>query len=329
MKRSRSNQEMKNTRYKLDISEERLHLSFPAYFLIWLEWYGKENEKYDIVDRIVVHELRFQLQKGSRNIEGQGKIRRFVWIEEKDENGSIITFGAIFDEYKTEKTSYVAYLESSTHGTSMVKPILRAYAEFISLITKGWILHIWADALKPGETYLFRNALHLPKTSEELREMYSALLKQSKFSGKNYEYQFDMPPLPQFGKKIEEDTIKLFNELQENFSEGIKKLNAQFVNTHCVNLDSRNNPLPTFIPQPFNRYKIESVPNNEDFCKDVSLDFSNKESAVESSKKLIQKLRGYGNGIYFPYDIHCLREKPHFEEYVNRALHSVYDHNIQ
>ncbi|KAJ3307966.1 hypothetical protein HDV04_002208 [Boothiomyces sp. JEL0838] len=329
MKRSRSDQYTRNTRYKLDISEEGLHLSFPAYFLVWLEWHGKENEKYNVVEQIVVHELRIQTQKGSINVEGQGKIRRLVWIEEKDQNGSILTFGAIFDEYKTEKKAYVAFLEGSTFGTSMVKPILRSYAEYISLITKGWILHIWADAPEPGETYLFRKACHLPKTSEELREMYSAFLKDSGFPGDKYEYQFDIPPLPQFGKKIEENTVDLFNELKENISAGMKKLNEVFTNTHCVRLDSRTKPLPTFEPYPFNRSSSESVLGNEDFCKDVYFDFSNRESAVKSSEKIIEKLCAYKNGMYFSYDIHQLREKPHLEEYVKRALHSVYDENIE
>ncbi|KAJ3317288.1 hypothetical protein HDV06_001808, partial [Boothiomyces sp. JEL0866] len=199
MKRTRSIQETRNTRHEPDTSKKGLYLSFPAY-----SCYGL-----NVVDQIVVHELRFQTQKGSKNVEGQGKIRRFVWIAEEDENGPILTFGAMFDEFKSEKKAYVAFLEKSTYGTSMVKPILRAYAEYISLITKGWILHIWADAPGQGETYLFRNALHKQEETggnsnrnQELREKYSAFLEQSGFSGKNYEYHFDLPPLPQFGKKM-------------------------------------------------------------------------------------------------------------------------------
>ncbi|KAJ3267547.1 hypothetical protein HDV01_004800 [Terramyces sp. JEL0728] len=337
MKRALSNQDTKNTRTKPDTSKKGLYLSFPIYFLLWLERYGEENEKYNAVDQIVVHELRLPLQ-GSRNVEGKGNIRRFVWIEEKDENGSILTFGAMFDEFEPEKKAYVAFLEGSTYGTSMVKPILRSYAEFISLITKDWILHIWADAPPPDETYLFRNALHSQEETgensnrnQELREMYAAFLKQSGFSGDKYEYQFDLPPLPQFGKKIEENTIKQFNELQKNISEELQKLNEMFVNTHCVQLNSRIKPLPTFTPIPFNRSHSEGVVNDKDFCEDLSLDFSNRMSAIKSSKKLIEKLCVYGKsvGIYFPYDIHRLRENSQLEKYVKRALRSIYEENTE
>ncbi|KAJ3317285.1 hypothetical protein HDV06_001805 [Boothiomyces sp. JEL0866] len=351
MKRTQSTQDTRNTRSKPNIYEEHLHLSFPAYFLLWLEKYGIENEKYNVVDQIVVHELRLPLN-GSRNVEGQGKIRRFVWIEQKNKKSSILTFGAIFNEFEPEKTSYVDFLEGSTYGTSMVKPILRAYAEFISLITKDWILHIWADAPGPGETYLFRNAPQLQektgknsKRNQELREKYSAFLKQSGFSGDKYEYKFDLPPLPQFGKKNEEKTINQFNELQKNISEELRKLNEMFVNTHCVQLNSSTELLQTYMPRSFKRSRSKNessidneyfckdnlldFPNkiseidNECFCKDLTLDFSDEPSAVKSSKELIKKLRDYGKtaGIYFSYNIRRLREKPQFKEYVENALH--------
>ena len=166
----------------------------------------EDDPKKRFVYDLEVSELRVPLNNStvdSKIKEGRDDIRRFFFVKQNE----IISFGAIFDEYPSRSVTYVSFLEKTGFGSSVCKGVLRSYAEYVSCIANGWVLHIWADAIGPEDTYIFANAKHvsdksLKERSKELKDMYQVFLKQSSFSSLPYRYVAPpLPHLPTFGKK--------------------------------------------------------------------------------------------------------------------------------
>ena len=292
-------------------SHGKYWLSFPPYLLYWLSTYNEKEyrEEYrNLASKITIHELRVPLKPTTKIIEGKSDIRRFLWVEED----SILSFGIMFDEYASQNVSYLAYLEKSEHGSKgLLKPILRSYAEFVSLISPtSWVLHIWADALVDGENYLFRNAKHPvaatadnPGRSKELKEKYQRYLQQSGFEGLPYCWEPILPPLPEFGKKREEDTLNKYSDLKENITLQVKEFNKHFHNTLCTKLEVKHpiNPIPCYSGS----YDLmtnddKEIIDNTFFSENEKFDFSTRDKAKKSTKELLNMLCRFRSGkVYF------------------------------
>jgi len=216
-----------------------------------------------------------------------------------------MSFGMMCSEWASKRVSYVAYLEYAGCGTAnLVRPILRSYAEFLSLIAPGWVLHIWADAIR-DEAYLFRNRRHEDNQtaggnsnrSAELREMYAALLTQSGFEGAPYKWELIIPGLPDFGKKNEGSVRKLYAEIVV----AADALKSKFGNTLCTQLQWKDE-FPA-LPSYAGWYTIiarppPSLPDHTFFSEDTKLDFGDAAKAAASTDHFLDKLKSFGPNFY-------------------------------
>ena len=287
-------------------------ITFSSYFLAWLSVSDKKYK--DASERIAVHEkliCRKDFDEGS----DKDDIRRIFFVEEDRK----FSFGFICDEYGSQSVSYLAYLESTTgwEKTSMTKPFIRAYAEYMSLISSGkWRLHIWADPPDNNQNnYLFRNCAPKPqdkrKDANALRDLYAGLLKESGFEVSPYEWKLpSVPPLPTFGKKGESTSIAKFRRLTLTIYDLVDDFNSLFENTCCAILKQPN---WIEIPPPSHFIQRDELTDfeywsSERICTDSDLDFS-VEHAEESTLKLIKKM---GNNCgrfedYYPNSLSKIR----------------------
>jgi len=315
------------------IQNSQYWVSFPTYLLYWLSTYDDDDsqDKYRyLAPKLTIHELRLPKTETSidtKIVEGECDIRRFLWVEED----SVLSFGLMCDEYASEKMSYLAFLEKSEYGSiSLLKPILCAYAEFVSLISPGWVLHIWADAIDNDESFLFRNARHPPTStasnknrSKDLKKIYAALLQQSGFKGTPYSIDPIVPPLPEFGKKGEAQVRKKYEQMKKNISKEARNLNQYFSNTLCTKLE-----LKLMIP-PMRCYngKKNNVPStlidNKFFSENKNLDFSTRRKAIKSTKILIQMLNKFEPAYYYKATLGGFNSKVEMQEFYKNVLKFV------
>jgi hypothetical protein len=275
-------------------------ISFSNYFIAWL---SKSSEKYrDALKNIEVHEKLILLDDEDAVIrEGRRQnLRRLFFIEENKK----ISVGFVCDEYGSQSISYLAYLDTTAawQFTSMTKPIIQAYSEYISLISSSgdWRLHIWADppATKDGN-YLFRNAGEklVLKSAEQLRQMYAALLQNSGFTVRPYSWSIpDVPPLPLFGKKNEEETRERFYKLKNDIEALVTGFNNQFSNTCCAelkppDLNGVKLSLSPGVCIQKDKRTINAYWTAETIVADTAFDFSDEGKAVDSTKSLILKMK--------------------------------------
>ncbi len=117
-------------------------------------------------------------ESSARIVEGSSQdVRRVVFIEES----GIFTFAFSCDELGSEQITYLAYVENSSYAKGLLEPVLRAYAEYVSLLSISWTLHIWADASAGDSSYIFRNKPPSPPQSQAvasngLRDLYEKYL---------------------------------------------------------------------------------------------------------------------------------------------------------
>ncbi len=345
-KKSKSATEDDNTAYSKvaqlwqavkDASLGRYWLSFASYLFYWMSTYDADASKIKynaLADRMITHELRLPLQQPSSKLidvtEGQCDIRRIFWIQD----GDILSFGLMCDEFASQKVSYVQFLENSEYGEKCLRPVLRAYAEFLALISPGWVLHIWADAPAEGESYLFRQAPH-PKSvttetadrSQALKNSYTALLQQSGFDVKPYTWEPHLPLLPSIGKKAEPDVRARFASLKQKVMTEVQELNAMFGNTLCTELKLRHSvpPLPCYTG--WNTFIRADKPlfTNTHFSENLNLSFQTRQSAVPSTVEIIRMMSSYGSTYYRQTLVHLddMRGVRDFYEAVLRLVREV------
>eukprot|EP01040_Poterioochromonas_malhamensis_P009123 gene9123-9883_t len=243
------------------------------------------------------------------------------------------------DEYGSKQFAYISYLEKNTTAYGLVpkpppfmKSVLRAYAEYISLIAPEWIFHIWADPPKDGQPYIFRKSSNqqggpVLNDGSVLREKYAEALKASGFDGAPYTYMFPVPPLPLFGKKNDDPVRKLYKELEESVSETLKKMNALFGNTHCAKLYSK-------APVPYHTQPLEgpNTPNKEfwsaeSMVDDRALDFTTIPLSEKSTELVTSRMKEfYEKGVstfYSCYDFPKFQRIAYYssiEDYYKKAV---------
>ena len=270
--------------------------TFTSYFISWI-YARRRTEKYaNMLESLEIHELLVNSNE-SEIIEGStdSDFSRVIFLI--DTRSKIIQFGFICKEYGSRQLTYIAFLESFKSGRGYLEPIIRSYAEYVSIISDGeWTLHIWADPpSKEVPTFFFRNK---PQTvldgmaAGKLKEKYAKYLTESGFSGNNYAWTVTCPPLPPFGIKSEDETTAKHEALVNAINVAVDNFNKTcFKDTHCAKL-KRPREIPIQDTQGGKIAKIESTLwTSEHLRNDPELDFSTDAKALASSNLIVKRMK--------------------------------------
>lgn len=271
-------------------------LRFPVFLTEFLATQSGYSE--DLIKRLRIHELTLRCSSS---------FQRLVFIEED----GVLSFGMFCTEWPAKKVAYLDLLESSRFGKNPVRPVLRAYSEYLCLLNPGQQLHIWADAPTGQLSYIFRNRIaHQSEMqgganarSEELMKLYETWLAESRFATHRYSLPLVVPPLPTFGRKAEPEVLQAYSNLCTVVKDSLSNLNVLFGKTVVASLTSAQ----PWVPQGVNFIIYKSFTPSEapidpaQYLHNLNLDFSSEAGARTSTQLLQEEWKRLGKA-YRRYD---------------------------